>query len=105
MRERSFFESATKIAVLHSDLFPSATRGGSLLYRDPIATLLKGPELGYAVVTVRRNGLRSEISNVATIRLVAPPEAPQDLIATPEPDRICLSWRPPTPRTSGDETE
>jgi len=113
MRERSFFESATKVGVLHSDLFPSATRGGSLLYHDPIASLLKDagtkggavPTLGYAIVTVRRNGLRSEISNIATIQPVAPPEAPQGLLAIPEQRRICVSWQPPAPPESGTATE
>ena len=99
MRERSFFEAATKIAELRSDLFPAATRGGQLVYHDPLAALLKVPagvpELGYAVVTVRRNGLRSEVSNVATIRPVVPPGAPENLLAAPEEGRICLSWQPP----------
>ncbi len=101
MRERSFFESATKIAEVRSDLFPSATRGSQFLYHDSLADILKSEretsELGYAVVTVRRNGLRSEISNVATIKPVLPPAAPENLLAIPEANRVCLSWQPPPP--------
>jgi len=100
MRERSFFESATKVAEVRSDLFPSATRGSQFLYHDSLADILKSEratsELGYAVVTVRRNGLRSEISNVATIKPVRPPAAPENLLATAEENRICLSWQPPS---------
>ncbi len=99
MQERSFFESATKVAEIRSDLFPSATRGSQFLYHDSLADILKSErataELGYAVVTVRRNGLRSEISNVATIKPVRPPAAPEGLLATAEENRICLSWQPP----------
>ena len=99
LRERSFFEAAEKIAEIRSDLFPSATRGGQLVYRDPLESVLKTPggvpEVGYAVVTVRRNGVRSEISNIATIRPVVPPAAPRDLLATAEETRICLSWQAP----------
>jgi hypothetical protein len=109
MRERSFFENATKVAEIRSDLFPSATRGGQLLFHDSLAALLKGPvpipELGYAVVTVRRNGLRSEISNIARIQPVAPPRAPEDLLATPEENRICLEWRPPPANAAGEKID
>lgn len=98
MRELSFFEASTKIAEIRSDLFPSATRGDQLIYHDSLAELLKAPggisELGYAVVTVRRNGLRSEISDIATIKPVLPPRAPENLLATAEENRICLSWEP-----------
>ncbi|MGH9443423.1 MAG: fibronectin type III domain-containing protein [Thermoanaerobaculia bacterium] len=104
MREAAFFDSAAKIAVLKSDLFPSATRGSQLVYNDSLSELLKAPgpvsEIGYAIVTVRRNGLRSEISNIATLKPVAPPAAPRDLLATAEENRICLTWQPPP----GEET-
>ncbi len=108
MRERSILEAGTKVAEIRSDLFPSETRGGQLLYHDSLADLLKSPqvpELGYAVVTVRRNGLRSEVSNVATIKPVAPPAAPQNLLATPEESRICLSWQAPAGDTAGKTIE
>jgi len=106
--EAEMLSSAKKIASLDSATLPENTRGGEIVYRDAIGAFLAStpiPRLGYAVVTVRRNRERSEISNVAILAPVAPPAAPANLFAQAEEKRICLSWRAPETDVAGHPVE
>jgi hypothetical protein len=108
-RERAFLDSATKIATLQITDISARSRGSEVSYQDSLHDFLASPkpprELGYAVIAVRRAGQRSEISNLATLSPVAPPAAPQDLFATAEADRICLSWIAPDKNVAGNAVE
>ena len=48
--------------------------------------------LAYAVVSVRRGGEKSPLSNIVTLSPEVPPAAPVLLAVTPEEGRICLEW-------------
>lgn len=107
-REQAILDSSRRIATIGSDLLPSSTRGGRIVYRDDLSAVLSSapaPSLGYGVVTVRRNGERSEISNIATLAPVLPPAAPQEVIAEPEERRICVRWQPVTTSAAGAPAE
>jgi len=103
-RERSILEAAHPLATIGADAFPSATRGGRIVFRDPLDTVLgtsSPPTLGYAVVTARRNGERSEISNIPTLAPIVPPAAPTGVLAQPGEKRICVTWHPVESTVSG----
>ena len=107
-REMAILDSSRRIATIGSDLLPSSTRGGRIVYRDSLTGVLSStspPSLGYGVVTVRRNGERSEISNIATLAPVLPPAAPEGVIAEPEEGRICVRWQPVTTSAAGSPAE
>jgi hypothetical protein len=107
-REQAILDSSLRIATIGSDLLPSSTRGGRIVYRDSLAGVLAStpaPSLGYGVVTVRRNGERSEISNIATLTPVLPPAAPEGVIAQAEEGRICVRWEPVTTNAAGAPAE
>jgi hypothetical protein len=100
-------ESSTKIAALGAADFAQGTRGSHLIYRDSLECALADPSppraIAYAVVSVRRTGERSEISNLATLEPVIPPSRPTDLFAVAEADRICLTWNAPETDVAGGE--
>ena len=103
-RESETLAAARRIATIGSDLLSSATRGGKVVYRDSLDAFLAGPQppaLAYAIVAARRNGERSEISNLATLTPVVPPDAPTALLAAAEEGRVCLTWSPPERDLSG----
>jgi fibronectin type 3 domain-containing protein len=107
-REEQIVAASRRVATIPADLFPAATRGSRLVWRDdlrPFLTLPHPPPLAWAVVTVRRNGERSEVSNIAALTPAVPPEAPADLTADAEPARICVEWRPPEKDLSGAAVE
>ena len=99
LREGSFFASAKKIAVLDSAGIAEASRGSEIVYHESIREYFDGkgpaPDLTYAVVSVRRSGERSELSNFATVKPLSPPGAPENLFAFAEENRVCLVWDPP----------
>jgi len=99
LTEESFYREAKKIEALPLPALAQHTRGASIVYRDPLGALLakgKGPStLGYAVVSVRRGGERSPISNVTTLAPDIPPGPPTILNVTAEDGRICLEWERP----------
>lgn len=103
-REKEILGAAHRVATIGADLLSSATRGGKVVYRDPLDAVLATappPTLAYAVVTVRKNGERSEISNLPTLTPAVPPEAPTDLLALGEEGRVCLEWTPPEKTLAG----
>lgn len=99
LAEEAFYASAELAAGLSLPAIAEATRGASIVYRDPLLTLLtreKGPEpLAYAVVSVRRNGERSPLSNIVVLTPDIAPEAPELLPPILEEGRVCLEWTAP----------
>jgi hypothetical protein len=99
LAEEAFYATARRIARLSLPVIAESTRGASVVYRDSLWKLLheeKGPPpLAYAVVSVRRNGERSPLSNIVMIDPAVAPAEPVLYAAIPEEGRICLEWLPP----------
>lgn len=99
LAEEMFFREAKKIDTLAVSAIAERTRGATVVYRDPLYPLLSAPKppaaLAYAVVTVRRGGERSPLSNIATLAPDVPPGPPTIVAVTPEEGRICIEWLPP----------
>ncbi|MDQ2969615.1 MAG: hypothetical protein M3R62_03055 [Acidobacteriota bacterium] len=97
--EQSFYRDAERIAVLRVSEIARRTRGATIVLEDPLGPLLaRQPALAalaYAVVSVRRGGERSPLSNLVAISPEVPPAAPVLLAVTPEAGRICLEWLAP----------
>ncbi len=99
LAEEAFYQLAEKIATLPLSEIAERTQGASVVYKDPLSPLFakeKKPEpLAYAVISVRRGGSRSPLSNIATLDPDVAAEAPVLLPAMPLEGRICLDWLPP----------
>ncbi len=99
LAEEAFYQEAHLAAELSLPAIAEATRGASLVYRDLLLTLFtqeEGPEpLAYAVVSVRRNGERSPLSNIVTLEPDIAPQAPELQPPLLEEGRICLEWTAP----------
>jgi hypothetical protein len=99
LAEEAFYKAAERVASLRSPDIADATRGASLVYRDPLGLLFlqeDGPHpIAYAVVSVRRNGERSPLSNIVTLAPAIAPQAPSLEPPLLEEGRICLEWTPP----------
>ena len=99
LAEETFYGSSERVASLHGPEMAEATRGASLVYRDPLSFLFvqeDGPHpLAYAVVSVRRNGERSPLSNIVTLTPAIAPQAPELQPPFLEEGKICLEWSPP----------
>ncbi|HSS44485.1 MAG TPA: hypothetical protein VLO07_04005 [Thermoanaerobaculia bacterium] len=99
LAEEAFYRDAERVAVLELAALAELTRGATIVYRDPLERLLareKPPSaLAYAVVSVRRAGKRSPLSNIVALSPDIPPGAPAILAVTLEERRICLEWLEP----------
>ncbi len=99
LAEEAFYQAAQKIATLPLAELAERTRGATVVYRDPLSPLFaseKKPEpLAYAVISVRRGGERSPLSNIATLDPDVAPEAPVLLAPIVEERGVCLEWLPP----------
>ena len=97
--EEAFYQSAREIASLPLSDIAEHTRGASIVFHDPLSQLFtqeKKPQpLAYAVISVRRNGERSPISNIVALTPDVAPKAPSLLPALPEEGRVCLEWTAP----------
>jgi len=99
--EEQFYETARVVAKLSLSTIAELTRGASVVYRDPLTPLFQnegsGPPkpLAYAVISVRRGGQRSPLSNIVALAPDVAPGAPTLLPAIPEEGAICLEWTPP----------
>jgi hypothetical protein len=97
--EESFYKEARLVAALPAASLGEHSLGASVIYRDDLLPLLeKGttvPTLAYAVVSMRREGERSPLSNLVTLAPEVPPRAPVLGEVTAEEGRICLEWTPP----------
>jgi hypothetical protein len=99
MAEQAFYRDAVPLAKLSVAEIAKRTHGATILYRDPLLKLLeKEPapaSLGYAVVSVRKTGDKSPLSNIAILAPAIPPGPPVILAVTPQEGRICLEWLAP----------
>jgi hypothetical protein len=99
LAEEAFYQAAERVAALHGPEMADATQGASLVYRDPLSFLFvqeDGPHpLAYAVVSVRRDGQRSPLSNIVTLAPDIAPDAPELEPPILEEGRVCLEWKPP----------
>jgi len=97
--EEAFLRESTRVVSLPVAELSRRTRGATIVYRDGLGPLLKEGKLpgslAYAVVSTRRNGEKSPLSNIATLAPAVPPAAPVILALTPEEGRICLEWLAP----------
>ena len=105
MAEQGFYRDAVQVAKLPVGELARRTRGATIVYRDDLLPLFgktpSVPSQGYAVVSVRRTGDRSPISNIAIIAPDIPPGAPEILALTPEEGRVCLDWLAPEKDMTG----
>ena len=99
LAEQAFFREAARVNVLALPAIAERTRGATVVYRDPLGPLLSSEKpartLAYAVVSVRRGGERSPLSNIVTLAPDVPPGPPAIASVTPDEGRICLEWLPP----------
>ncbi len=99
LAEQTFFREAKRVDVLELPGIAERTRGATVVYRDPLFPLLSAGKppgsLAYAVVSVRRGGERSFLSNIVTLSSDVPPGPPAITSVTPEDERICLEWIAP----------
>jgi hypothetical protein len=99
LAEEAFYGSSQKVATLTLSAIAESTRGASVVYRDPLTTLLekqgKPSPLAYAVVSVRGNGERSPLSNIVGLKPDIAPDAPTLVPALAEEGRVCLEWLAP----------
>jgi hypothetical protein len=97
--EEAFLHDSTRVTTLAVAELSQRTRGALIVYRDGLGPLVKNGKmpatLAYVVVSRRRGGQRSPLSNIATVAPAVPPDAPVILALTPEEGRICLEWQPP----------
>ena len=97
--EEAFYRDAERVASLPVAELARRTRGATIVFEDPLAPLfarkVTPASLGYAVVSVRRGGEKSPLSNIVLLSPEVPPAAPVLLAVTPEEGRICLEWLPP----------
>jgi hypothetical protein len=109
LAEEAFYQTAGKIATLPLPEIAEHTRGASIVYRDPLSPLFaeekKLEPLAYAVISVRRDGSRSPLSNIASLEPDVAPEAPVLLPALPAEGRVCSEWRPPQKDVFGQPVE
>ena len=99
LAEQAFYKEAKRGAVLSLSAIAQLTRGASVIYRDPLSALFArgagSDPIAYAVISVRRNGEKSPVSNIVTLTPAVAPEAPTLTGAFPEEGRLCLEWVPP----------
>jgi len=97
--EETFYKGAERIASLPVGEIARRTHGASIVYTDPLPPVLAKvrplTSIAYAVVSVRRGGEKSPLSNIASLAPEVPPGAPTLLAVTPEEGRICLEWLEP----------
>jgi hypothetical protein len=107
--EESFLHDAARVFELPTAALARHTRGATVVYRDALAPLLKAGKLpsslAYAVVSVRRAGEKSPLSNFAALSPAVPPGPPILLALTPEEGRVCLEWLPPATDMLGRSVE
>ena len=94
LAEEAFYDGSERVASLALPDIAEATHGAQLVYRDPLGSLFlqeDGPHpLAYAVVSTRRDGERSPLSNIVSITPGIAPQAPELLPAILDEGRVCL---------------
>ena len=109
LAEEAFLRDAARVFELPTAALAQHTRGATVVYRDALAPLLKAGKLpsslAYSVVSVRRTGEKSPLSNFAALSPAVPPGPPVLLALTPEEGRVCLEWLPPATDMLGHSVE
>jgi hypothetical protein len=99
LAEEAFYREAERVASLTLPAIADATRGASVVYRDPLTGLFlqeDGPHpLAYAVVSVRSGGQRSPLSNIVPLEPGIAPQPPELLPAILDEGQVCLEWIAP----------
>jgi hypothetical protein len=99
LAEEAFYGQAEHVDQLSVAAIAQHTRGAQIVYRDPLMPLLRAASapraLAYAVVSVRRNGSKSPLSNIVVLSPDIPPGPPVILAVTAEEGHICLEWLEP----------
>jgi hypothetical protein len=99
LAEAAFYREGKRIDALPVAAIAERTRGATVVYRDPLAPLFAGGKLpaslAYSVVSVRRSGERSPLSNIVGFSPAVPPGPPTIVRVTAEQGRVCLEWIPP----------
>jgi len=107
LAEEAFYAQAERVDQLSVAAIAQHTRGAQIVYRDPLMPLLRAASpprsLAYAVVSVRRNGLKSPLSNIVVLSPDIPPGPPVILAVTAEEGRVCLEWEEPRSDLLGHE--
>lgn len=98
--EQSFYRNAERIGVLPVGEIARRTRGATIVYEDSLPALLAKTRtpvrsVAYCVVSVRRGGEKSPLSNIVGLTPEVPPGSPVLLAVTPEEGRICVEWLAP----------
>ncbi len=98
--EENFYRNSERIAVLAVGEIARRTRGATIEFEDSLPVVLaktKGPvrSVAYAVVSIRRGGENSPVSNIVALTPEVPPGSPVLLALTPEEGRICVEWLAP----------
>jgi hypothetical protein len=109
LAEEAFLRDAVRVFEIPAASLAQHTRGASVVFRDPLAPLLKDGKLpaslAWSVVSVRRTADKSPLSNFAVLAPAVPPGPPVLLAVTPEEGRICLEWLPPATDMLGHAVE
>jgi len=97
--EEGFYRDAERVASLPVGEIARRTRGATIVFEDPLGPLYARKvvpvSIAYSVVSVRRGGEKSPLSNIVALSPEVPPGSPTLLAVTPEEGRICLEWLPP----------
>ena len=104
LAEQAFLAEATLLERLSIPALAQRTQGATLRYEDSLLALLQARAPGaiaYAVISQRRNGERSPLSNIAVLSPAVPPATPVILRVTPEQGRVCIEWLPVETDISG----
>jgi hypothetical protein len=109
LAQEAFLHDAVRVFELPTTALAQHTRGATVVYRDALAPLLKAGKLpsslAYAVISVRRTGEKSPVSNITALSPAVPPGPPVILAVTPEEGRVCLEWLPPATDMLGQSVE
>ncbi|HEY7113127.1 MAG TPA: hypothetical protein VIA45_09375 [Thermoanaerobaculia bacterium] len=99
LAEEAFYREARPVATLPAGALGQYTQGASVVYRDPLMPLLREsavPVLAWSVVSVRRDGEKSPLSNIVTLTPEVPPAAPELGAVSAEEGKVCLDWTAPS---------
>jgi hypothetical protein len=98
LAEQAFYSEASLLERLTIPALVPLTRGASLRYEDDLTPLLLGESvpsaIAYAVVSIRKTGERSPLSNIALLSPAVPPAAPAIRKVTPEQGKVRIEWSP-----------
>jgi hypothetical protein len=99
LAEEAFYVQAQHVDRLSVAAIAQRTHGAQIVFRDPLLPLFRESapprSIAYAVVSARRNGSKSPLSNIAVLSPDIPPGPPLILAVAGEEGRVCLEWLEP----------